>query len=47
MTVEFVELDWQGRPVRIEHEWIAAERSAGPLLLFLHEGLGSRSLTGR
>jgi len=44
MTVAFVELDWDGRRVRIEHEWIAPERRDRPLLVFLHEGLGSRSM---
>ena len=44
MTVAFVELDWGGRRVRIEHEWIGAERRGRPLLIFLHEGLGSRSM---
>lgn len=39
----FIDVDWQGRCVRIEHRWIAAERSGeqAPLLVFLHEGLGS------
>ena len=41
MTVEFVEIDWGGRRVRIEHEWIGPQRSGRPLLVFLHEGLGS------
>lgn len=44
MAVEFAEFDWQGRRVRIEHEWIAQQRHGRPLLIFLHEGLGSRSL---
>ena len=44
MTVEFVELDWRGRRVRIEHEWIGCERAGRPLVVFLHEGLGSRSM---
>jgi pimeloyl-ACP methyl ester carboxylesterase len=44
VTVEFVDLDWRGRPVRIEHEWIAPQRADRPLLIFLHEGLGSLSL---
>jgi len=44
MTVEFVELDWRGDRVRIEHEWLDAERTDAPLLIFLHEGLGSRSM---
>jgi pimeloyl-ACP methyl ester carboxylesterase len=41
MSVEFVELPWAGRSVRIEHEWLAPERHAAPLIVFLHEGLGS------
>ena len=40
MTVEFVELDG----LRIEHEWLGRERAGRPLLVFLHEGLGSRSM---
>jgi pimeloyl-ACP methyl ester carboxylesterase len=43
MAVEFVDIDWRERPVRIEYEWIGA-RADRPLLVFLHEGLGSRSL---
>ena len=39
-----VEIDWAGRPVRIEHAWIAPERRESPLLVFLHEGLGSVSM---
>ena len=67
--VEFVDIRCAGRPVRIEHRWIApraqpaagppqggrppagegAERARGPtsqrpLLVFLHEGLGSLSM---
>ncbi len=44
MTIEFADLDWDGRRVRIEHEWLGRERTGRPLLIFLHEGLGSRSL---
>ncbi len=40
----FVEIDWRGRTVRIEHQWLAPERVAAPLLVFLHEGLGSVSM---
>lgn len=39
-----VEIDWAGRPVRIEHAWIAPGRRGAPLLVFLHEGLGSVSM---
>ena len=41
---EFVEIDWRARRVRIEHEWIAPERDAAPLVVFLHEGLGSLAM---
>jgi pimeloyl-ACP methyl ester carboxylesterase len=44
MTVEIVELDWRGRSARIEHAWIGTERPDAPLLIFLHEGLGSLSM---
>ena len=30
-----------GRPLRIEYRWINAERRDAPLLVFLHDGLGS------
>ena len=40
MTVAFVGIHWAARPVRIEHVWIAGP-AAAPLLVFLHEGLGS------
>ena len=43
MSSELIELDWAGRPVRIEHQWLRAEDRTAPLLIFLHEGLGSVS----
>jgi pimeloyl-ACP methyl ester carboxylesterase len=39
-----VEIEWRGRRVRIEHAWIAPERRGRPLLVFLHEGLGSLAM---
>ena len=41
MTVEFVDIDWQGRRITIEHQWLGRERRGQPLMVFLHEGLGS------
>ena len=38
----FAHLEWGGRPVRIEYEWVGAD--AGPVIVFLHEGLGSLSM---
>lgn len=43
-TAEFAQIRWAGRPVRIEYEWIAPERTDAPLLVFLHEGLGSLAM---
>lgn len=40
----FVEVMWNGQPVRIEHCWIAPQRKQRPLMVFLHEGLGSVSM---
>ena len=41
---EFVTIDWRGRSVRIEFQWIAPEAADAPLIVFLHEGLGSVSM---
>ena len=40
----FVSIDWRGRSVSIEHGFIAPERRERPLVVFLHEGLGSLSM---
>ena len=42
----FTEIDWAGRPVRIEYRCIDAPAGAAPqpTLVFLHEGLGSVSM---
>jgi len=41
MSSSFVDIDWQGRLVRIEHLWLNAHLGEAPLWVFLHEGLGS------
>ena len=41
---DFVEITWRDRPVRIEHAWVARERRSAPLMVFLHEGLGSLAM---
>ncbi|MDB5730285.1 MAG: alpha/beta hydrolase fold-containing protein [Variovorax sp.] len=38
---EFAALRWREREVRVEYVRIAPERSDAPLVVFLHEGLGS------
>lgn len=40
-AAQFVAVPWDGRTTRIEHRWISRERKGQPLLVFLHEGLGS------
>jgi len=37
----FASLEIAGRPLRIEHAWVGRTDSAAPVLVFLHEGLGS------
>lgn len=44
MTTAFAELRWREREVRVEYTLIAPERRTAPLLVFLHEGLGSVSM---
>lgn len=44
MKPSFVAVDWKGRPVSIEYAWISAHRERTPLLVFLHEGLGSLTM---
>ena len=39
--IEFLDIAWRERRVRIEHRWIDAADASAPLLVFLHEGLGS------
>ena len=47
MAAEFVSLDWAGRSVDIEYRWLGPARSVPdrqPLVVFLHEGLGSLAM---
>jgi pimeloyl-ACP methyl ester carboxylesterase len=39
--IGYVDIDWQGRPLRLEYQWVGASESAHPVVVFLHEGLGS------
>ncbi|MCW5633935.1 MAG: alpha/beta hydrolase [Rubrivivax sp.] len=41
MTDGFAEFDWAGRRVRVELAWVGADEPGSPLVVFLHEGLGS------
>lgn len=40
-TSQFADINWSGRLVRIEYQWVGSEDAARPLMVFLHEGLGS------
>lgn len=37
----FATLDVAGQPLRIEHEWVGVQAPSAPVMVFLHEGLGS------
>ena len=39
--VAFAQLDWRGRPLRLEYQWVGDPASQQPAVVFLHEGLGS------
>jgi pimeloyl-ACP methyl ester carboxylesterase len=43
-AVEFVTIEWAGRSVQIEHQWLPSSQPGAPLMVFLHEGLGSLSM---
>jgi pimeloyl-ACP methyl ester carboxylesterase len=38
---QFAAVTWGGRSVRIEHQWVG---EGGPVMVFLHEGLGSSAM---
>lgn len=42
--VEFATLDWQGRQLDIEYQWVGVSDPSAPLMVFLHEGLGSLAM---
>jgi pimeloyl-ACP methyl ester carboxylesterase len=43
-AVAFIGINWAGRPVRIEYQWVGPDRPGAPLIVFLHEGLGSLAM---
>ena len=44
MEVRFVELPFEGRAIRLEYAWVRTQPYAAPLVVFLHEGLGSLAM---
>jgi pimeloyl-ACP methyl ester carboxylesterase len=39
--VQFADISWQGRDIRLEYQWVGQAESDYPVIVFLHEGLGS------
>ena len=44
MNASFVDLEERGRPVRVETAWVGPEAPDRPLIVLLHEGLGSLAM---
>ncbi len=44
MASEFAQIIFQGRPVALEYTWVGDANANAPVLVFLHEGLGSVSM---
>lgn len=44
MSTAFVDIEFASRALRLEYRWLSPERGPSPLLVFLHEGLGSVSM---
>jgi pimeloyl-ACP methyl ester carboxylesterase len=42
--IEFADLACRDRPLRLEYQWVGVKHSAHPVVVFLHEGLGSVAL---
>jgi len=40
-AVQFQTLHWGGREIQLEYAWVNAQAAQTPLIVFLHEGLGS------
>jgi pimeloyl-ACP methyl ester carboxylesterase len=43
-VTQFQDLRWRSREVRVEYAWVGPESARGPLIVFLHEGLGSLAM---
>ena len=42
--IRFASLRWRERPITIEYQWVGEQRPGVPVMVFLHEGLGSLSM---
>ena len=43
-AIEFVTIESRGRELNIEYQWVGADEASVPLMVFLHEGLGSLAM---
>lgn len=43
-NIEFITLDEHGPELRIEYQWLGNDNASAPLIVFLHEGLGSLAM---
>lgn len=43
-AVAFIGIDWNGRTVQLEYQWVGVREVQAPTMVFLHEGLGSLSM---
>ncbi|HVR54706.1 MAG TPA: alpha/beta hydrolase [Pseudorhodoferax sp.] len=41
---QLVPIEWRGRQIAIEYAWLGTENPKAPLIVFLHEGLGSLAM---
>jgi pimeloyl-ACP methyl ester carboxylesterase len=46
MQIEFAALSFEDRHLRLEYAWLNVERRDAPLIVFLHEGLGTLAMWG-
>lgn len=44
LAVEFATITWRDQPVRLEYQWVGVRDPQAPVMVFLHEGLGSVSM---
>ena len=41
---QHAQLTWRGQPLQLEYQWVGEAASNAPVVVFLHEGLGSISM---
>ena len=43
-AIQFASIDWDGRALDIEYQWVGSDDPVAPVMVFLHEGLGSLAM---